>query len=129
MRQLALSLATLAIAVTLVACFGAGPGFSSEGGSLFAAPPVVEERAGTYRLVWTQGTYPFYFHPDTEIHEGRLVFVVRATTSSGYLVGRRREEPIDAPEQVRALARGVYFWEPEPAPRGRLVPLVVRHVP
>lgn len=127
----------LGFAMSFVGCLGGGPVFSSTDEALFASPPVVVERRGHYVIRWTQGSYPFFFQPDFDVIEGRLVVSVRGSSSSGMLAGRPREVVIDEPRAAAAVTRasigasgaGVYFWEPEPRPRGRLVPLVIRHEP
>lgn len=93
---------------------------------LFSEPPVVEHRGQAYVLTWTQGKYPFFFEPSYEALEGRLVFALVATASSGNLAGRRREMPIEGADKVEALRRGgAFWWEPAPEPRGSLVPLKI----
>lgn len=119
-------LAALAVFFAVAAC-SRGPGASATEGTFFAAPPVVVERRGVYTLEWTQGTFPFYYHPELEVSEGRLVVSVRAIASSGSLAGVCRVMPITDPDARRAAAKGAYIWEPGPDPRGRLVPLVVKH--
>ena len=115
------------LAALLVGCLGGGPAFSSTNRDLFASPPVVVERQGRYALAWTQGSFPFYFQPEFEVVEGRLVVSVRVSSSSGMLSGRAREVAIDEPRAIAAIESGVFFWEPEPRPRGSLTRLVVRH--
>jgi hypothetical protein len=63
-----------------------GPGFSvRQHRDLFAEPPVVEHRAQEYVLTWTQGDNPFFFEPTYQAMDGRLVFALVATASSGNL--------------------------------------------
>jgi hypothetical protein len=122
-------------ATSLLACCTAlgwrlGPGLPCTRGDLFEAPPVVEHREQGYFLTWTQGEYLFFFEPSYEAMEGRLVFAVSATASSGNLAGRYREMEIEGEENIEALRRGgAVWWErgpepPEPpGPNGRFVPL------
>jgi hypothetical protein len=91
---------------------------------LFAEAPVVEHRGRDYFLTWKQGENPFFFQPTYRAVEGRLLFALVATASSGNLAGASREIRIEGDENVEALRRGgAYWWEPEPEPRGSLVPL------
>jgi hypothetical protein len=71
-----------------------GPGFSVRDRALFAEPPVIERRGGAYVLAWMQGSHPFFFEPGHEIIDGRMIFALVATASSGSLAGRRRELPL-----------------------------------
>jgi hypothetical protein len=103
-----------------------GPGLSMRQRDLFAAPPVVEHRAQEYILTWTQGDNPFFFEPRYQAMDGRLVFALVATASSGNLAGRRREVKITGADALEALRRaGAFWWEPEPEPRGTLVQLTI----
>ena len=101
-----------------------GPGFSADNKALFAKPPVVEHRGDGFFLRWTQGSHPFFFKPSYEVRNGRLVFALVSTASSGNLAGRRREMKIEGADRILALRRGgAFWWEPDPEPDGRLVPL------
>jgi hypothetical protein len=105
-----------------------GPGFSLRdspfGWELFAEPPVVVHRGEDYFLAWTQGKYPFFFEPDYKAMDNRLVFALRATTSSGNRAGQRREMKIEGATNLSALQHGgACWWEREPEPRGTCVPL------
>ncbi len=101
-----------------------GPGFSSTDTALFSAPPVVVHRGEKYFLAWTQGSHPFFFQPSYQAMDGRLVFALVATSSSGNLGGRHQEMQIDGADNILALQRGgAYWWEPEPEPDGRFVEL------
>ena len=103
-----------------------GPGVSASDKALFASPPVVVHRGGEFFLAWTQGSDPFFFEPRYEAREGRLVFALVSTASSGSFAGRGRQMKIDGDDNIRALRRGgAYWWEREPEPDGRLVPLKV----
>ena len=73
-------------------------------------------------MTWTQGTYPYFFQPDYKAMDGRLVFALAATSSSGSLAGRHREMKIEGADNLEALQRGgAYWWEREPEPDGRFV--------
>jgi hypothetical protein len=126
---LVLSTALLAGCIALGRSFG--PGFSmTERRDLFAEPPVIEHRGSAYLLTWKQGDYPFYFQPSYEVIDGRLVFALAATSSTGDAAGRAREMPIEGAANLAALQRGgAFWWEPEPGPRGRLVPLRIVEPP
>src|SRR5262245_54105757 len=103
-----------------------GPGFSSADKALFAKPPVVVHRADEFFLAWTQGSHPFFFQPNYRVRDGRLVFALVSTASSGNIAGRPREMKIQGNDNILALRRGgAYWWEREPAPGGRLVPLEI----
>jgi hypothetical protein len=104
-----------------------GPGFSMrDRHDLFAEPPTVVRRGQQYVLTWQQGDYPFFFEPRYRAIDGRLVFALVATASSGSLARRSREMAIEGAENLAALRRGgAYWWEPEPEPRGTLVALRV----
>jgi len=102
-----------------------GPGYSSADRALFSAPPVVVHRGDEYFLTWTQGSHPFFFQPGYRTMNGRLVFALVATSSSGNFAGRHREMKIEGADNLRALRGGCYWWEPEPEPDGRFVPLTV----
>ncbi len=105
-----------------------GPGFSSRDTSLFSEPPIVERRGERYFLTWTQGSYPFFFEPGYKAMDGRLVFALQATASSGRMAGRHREMRIEGAENLRALERGgAFWWEPEPA--GSFAPLKIVQSP
>ena len=86
-----------------------GPGRSSTSKDLFSKPPVVVQRDEQFFLAWTQGTNPFFFQPDYKAMDGRLVFALGATTSSGSLAGRYREMKIVADKMGRASCRERVF--------------------
>ncbi|HOX42415.1 MAG TPA: hypothetical protein PK668_02405 [Myxococcota bacterium] len=124
-------LAAFGLAVLLTGCVAMGwrfgPGFPCSSGTMFAAPPVVEHRADGYYLTWTQGDYPFYFLPNYQAMDGRLVFAMVATASSGNLAGRHREIKIEGDDHLEALRQGgAVWWEREPEPDGRFVRLEIR---
>ncbi|MBI4819304.1 MAG: hypothetical protein HY791_23735 [Deltaproteobacteria bacterium] len=103
-----------------------GPGFSSSDTALFSKPPIIEHRDAAYLLVWTQGTYPYFFQPSYEVMDGRLVFALAASSSSGQLAGRKRELKIEGSANIQALEHsGAYWWERTPEPAGRLVRLAI----
>src|SRR5262245_30235369 len=120
---------TLAI-VLLGGCVGLGwrfgPSLSSNNKDLFSSPPVVVKRGEQFFLSWTQGNSPFFFQPDYKAMDGRLVFALASTTSTGNLAGRHREMKIEGGENILALQRGgAYWWEPEPRPDGSFLRLQV----
>ena len=101
-----------------------GPGLSCTSGTLFSAPPVVERRGDAYFLTWTQGGYEFFFQPSYKAIDGRLIFALQVTSSSGSLAGRHREMRIEGTENLRALQTGgAFWWERDPEPDGRLIRL------
>jgi hypothetical protein len=119
-------LATLLLGGCVALGWRFGPGFSSRDTALFSAPPVVVHRGGQYLLTWTQGSHPFFFEPSYKAMDRRLVFALVATTSSGRFAGRAREMKIEGADQVQAMQRGgAYWWEREPEPAGRFVPLAI----
>ncbi|MDF1565709.1 MAG: hypothetical protein P1V51_21920 [Deltaproteobacteria bacterium] len=133
MQKTALSL-TLALLLSLGGCVALGwkfgPGFPCTGGQLFEAPPVVEHRVDGYYLAWTQGRHPFYFQPSYKVLEGRLVFSVVSTSSSGSLSGRQRELKIEGKANLEALrSGGAFWWSLEPEPEGTFLALELVQVP
>lgn len=123
-----LTIAALAASATVAGCVALGwrfgPGASCMNKDLFAAPPFVVQRDHQFFLAWTQGTTPFFFQPDCRPKQGRLVFAVGATSSSGTLAGRPREMKIEGEENIAALTHGgAFWWEPDPPPDGTLLPL------
>jgi hypothetical protein len=101
-----------------------GPGLSVHDTALFSEPPVVVHRDGAYALAWTQGTNPFFFEPSYKAIDGRLVFALVTTASSGNLAGRPRAMTIEGAENIAALEHGgACWWEPEPEPGGACVEL------
>lgn len=109
----------LAAALTCAAgCAALGwefaPGFSARDGYHFASPPVIEHRSSGEYLVWTYGTGPFYASPRYRPINGRLVFSLQGTTSTGTATGRRAAMRIEGREALDALAQGgAYWWEPD----------------
>lgn len=92
-----------------------GPGFPCTSGYMFEEPPVVERRGDNYTLTWTQGEFPFFFEPAYMPMDGRLVFALSGTASSGSYVGERREMPIQGTENLEALRRGgAAWWQRDP---------------
>lgn len=91
---------------------------------MFAEPPVVVHRGTEYFLAWTQGSNPFFFQPEYKVVEGRLVFALAATSSSGSLAGRHREMRVEGATTIQALERrGACWWERSPEPGGTCVQL------
>jgi hypothetical protein len=126
MKRLPLLAATLLVVGCVELGWRFGPGFSSSDTTLFAEPPVVVRRGEAYSLAWTQGSHPFFFEPSYEAMDGRLVFALVATASSGQLAGRRREMRIEGDDNLAALRRGgAFWWEREPEPGGRFVELSI----
>ena len=123
----------LAVSLHLAGCTALGwrfgPGFSCSDRSLFATPPVVVHRGQDFFLAWRQGSHPFFFQPEYRVKDGRLVFALVSTTSSGNLAGRTREMKIEGEANIVALRRGgAYWWERAPRSDGTLVPLgLVEH--
>ena len=133
LRKTALVVAAASI-ISLGGCVALGwkfgPGFPCTEGKLFEDPPVVEHRGDGYFLTWTQGQYPFFFQPNYKVLDGRLVFAVAATSSSGSLAGRQREMRIEGKANLQALrSGGAAWWEREPEPDGRFVKLEMTAVP
>ena len=107
-----------------------GPGFSAADKSMFAEPPVVLHRGNGFFLVWTQGSHPFFFQPDYQEKDGRLVFALVSTSSSGNLAGQHREMRIEGDQNIRAMQHGgADWWEREPEPAGRFVRLRIVEQP
>jgi hypothetical protein len=126
--------ARVVVALQLAGCVASGwafqPGVSVTDESHFVEPPVVECTGEACALTWTQGDYPFFFLPRYEVRGGRLIFALWGSSSSGNLVGRRVEVPIEGRENLDALrAGGAFWWEREPEPEGRLVRLRVVEAP
>ncbi|EYF00058.1 Hypothetical protein CAP_1409 [Chondromyces apiculatus DSM 436] len=87
---------------------------------------MVVHRGDAYFLVWTQGAHPFFFRPNYKAMDGRLVFALVATSSSGNLAGRQQEMKIEGADNLQALQRGgACWWEREPEPEGRFPRLQV----
>ena len=126
--RLRVAMAVVAASVQLAACVDLGwrfgPGFSSTDKSLFATPPVVVHRSQEFFLAWTQGSHRFFFQPGYMAKDGRLVFALVSTASSGNLAGQQRELKIEGEANIAALRHGgAFWWERESRPDGRLVPL------
>ena len=121
--------ALLLFAMLISGCVPRGPVFSARDATMFGSAPVVIRHKSYAVLTWTQGSFPFFFLPQSQIVEGKLVFSVRGSASSGSLAGQIRQVTLETPEELMALDRGVFFWEPEPEPRGTLVPIEVQHEP
>jgi hypothetical protein len=122
----AVLLATLFFGGCIALGWRFGPVFSSRDTSLFSEPPVVLHRDEDYFLAWTQGSHPFFFRPGYKAMDGRLVFALQATTSSGNVAGRYWEMKIEGADNILALQRGgAFWWEPEPEPDGSFVQLKI----
>jgi hypothetical protein len=122
------ALALLAVSVVGGGCVALGwrfgPGFSCADKTLFAAPPVVVHRGGDFFLTWTQGRHPFFFLPSYQVRDGRLVFALVATSSSGSVAGQPQEMKVEGDDNIAALRRGgAFWWDRDPQPTGTLVPL------
>jgi hypothetical protein len=104
-----------------------GPGFSCRNAGLFASEPVVERRVDGACLTWTYGDSAFFFQPGYRSIDGRLVFALQGSSSSGEVRGRRGEVRIEGAEAIAALdAGGAVWWEPD----GSYVPIrIVRFDP
>ncbi|MBI1945024.1 MAG: hypothetical protein HYS27_04970 [Deltaproteobacteria bacterium] len=90
------------------------PGRSSRDETLFATPPAVVHDDAHYKLSWTYGTDGFYFSPAYEVRDGKLIFAVSATTSTGSRTGKRGEVSIVDPMAIHALrAQGAWWLEPD----------------
>jgi len=134
MRARVLVAAALAAWLHLAGCVALGwrfgPGFSAADTSLFAKPPVVVHRGRDFFLAWTQGSAPFFFEPAYRPRDGRLVFTVVSTSSSGNFAGRPREMRLEGDDNIAALQRGgAYWWERSPQPDGTFVPLQIVEQP
>ena len=91
-----------------------GPVFSCKSTGMFAEPPIVVHRGPEYFLAWTYGKDAFFFRPGYKAMDGRLVFVLQGTSSSGNVSGRYTEMKIEGAENLLALQRGgAVWWEPD----------------
>jgi hypothetical protein len=118
------SLPLLLALVLLAGCAGFrfGPGFSMNDPGLFSEPPHIVAGPQGYSLRWRYGTAGFFFRPDSKVVDGKLLFALQATSSSGSLTGRYGELRITDPKRIQALKSGGAFWlEPD----GRKVRLEV----
>jgi hypothetical protein len=105
------------------ACGQPTGGYSLDDPNYFSERPRVVGRADQYSLCWRYGTMGFYFQPSSRIVNGRLVFALDATSSSGALAGSYGRAMIRGSDKVGALRRGGAFWlEPD----GREVKLHVQ---
>lgn len=116
-------IAVLATAVAVGGCgLRFGPGFSLNDGQYFAEPPRIIVRDNAHFLRWRYGEMGFYFSPSWKVVEGKLLFALQGTSSSGSLAGEFGEAPIVDAKQVRALEAGGGFWV---EPDGRRLPLEI----
>jgi hypothetical protein len=111
----ALSAVSIAFGAILAAsCVRAGGGYSLDDPNYFAQRPYVIGGADQYSLCWRYGTMGFFFQPSSRIVNGKLVFALHGTSSSGALTGRYGKVMISGPDAVGALHSGGAFWlEPD----------------
>jgi hypothetical protein len=77
-------------------------------------PPFIVSTGHGYELCWRYGKMGFYFIPSHTVRDGRLLFSLQATTSSGSRPGTYGSMPISSADEVHALATGGAFWvEPD----------------
>ena len=89
----------------------------------FGDVPYVQSDESGASLRWTYGTIGFFFSPESKVIDGRLVFALRATSSSGALAGKPGRRAIERKPELEALkTKGAYWREPN----GREVKLEVR---
>ena len=82
------------------------------------------EAGGDFFLAWTQGSHPFFFRPSYEVRDGRLVFALVATSSSGSVAGQPQQMKVEGDDNIAALRRGsAFWWDRDPQPEGMLLPL------
>lgn len=56
----------------------------------------------------------FYFQPELAVKDGKLLFALQGTSSSGELKGKYGELPINGEKETQALKRVGAFWlEPD----------------
>jgi hypothetical protein len=98
----------------VVSCGRPGGGYSLDDPNYFAERPYVVGGADQYSLCWRYGTMGFFFQPSSRIVNGKLVFALHGTSSSGTLTGRHGKALISDPHAVDALHSGGAFWlEPD----------------
>ena len=108
----------LAVALAASGCTALGwrfrPGSSCRNAGLFAKTPIVERRSDGDFLTWTYGESAFFFQPGYRAIDGRLVFSLQGSSSSGDVRGRRGEVRIEGAENIAVLeAGGAVWWEPD----------------
>jgi hypothetical protein len=100
--------------VFTAACGHPTGSYSLDDPNYFSERPHIVGDADQYSLCWRYGTMGFYFQPSSRIENGRLVFALHATSSSGALAGRYGASTISSGDAVDALRRGGAFWlEPD----------------
>jgi hypothetical protein len=101
-----------------------GSAWSMYNKQYFAEPPQIVKRLNDYSIQWRYGAMGFYFFPSSKVINGRLVFALEGTSSSGSLSGRFGEQAITKPKEIRAIETGGAFWlEPD----GREIALKMVH--
>lgn len=99
-----------------------GPGYGSADRHYFAEQPVIVHTGTQYALRWRYGSMGFYFFPGYAVRDGRLIFSLQGTSSTGSRSGREQLLPIEDPKAIAALrTAGAFWWEPN----GTLTPLTV----
>ena len=101
------------------------PGISMTDKQYFMEPPYIAATPDGYNLRWRYGTMGFYFLPASRAEDGRLLFTLYQTTSTGHVPGQYGELPITCEKCIHALQRGGAFWV---EPDRREVRLEVRRV-
>lgn len=109
----------------LVGCgsFGFGPGYSMRDPGYFSEFPHIVSRTNGYCLRWRYGTWGFHFRPESKVVDGRLLFALQATSSSGSRRDRYDEMAIVARREIQALENGGAFWL---EPNGRKIQLEIK---
>ena len=82
--------------------------------------PYFVKEEGRYFIEWTQGEWPFAFFPDTKISNGKAIFEVKGTSSSGDLRGRIRRDEIKKNKIKSLIDLGEAYWK---EPNGTLIRL------
>jgi hypothetical protein len=115
---------TLALGSLLAAsCGHPTGGYSLDNPNYFAERPYIISNYDQHSLCWRYGTMGFFFQPSSRIVNGKLVFALHGTSSSGALTGRYGEAPISGLDALNALRSGGAFWlEPD----GREVKLSIQ---
>lgn len=78
---------------------------------LFADPPDIVKQADAYVLRYRFAEHAFLFTPAARVEDGKLIYFLSATTSTGNPGGKVRLIPIDDPKQLDALKQGGAYWE------------------
>lgn len=91
-----------------------GPGFSMHDSSYFMESPYIAQKGNEYFLRWRYGSMGFYFFPESRVQDGRLIFSLQVTSSSGSRSGRLGEVKIAGERKIHALETGgAFWWEPD----------------